>query len=151
MSGIGLRIPASFAGALERRCSGSRQNADVAGEGSRVTRARTAMLSAEPEVSRVNPQFPAIDLVEELRLRRWARLNYVCESQRRSDWHPVILNEMQLRDHETAENSDAGTGPESLVPLPDSRILRIDQAHAFPTRSRQTATPATARGEFHYS
>lgn len=42
-----------------------------------------------------------LDLIEELRLRRWARENYVPGDQRQRDWHPVVLEEMQQRDAET--------------------------------------------------
>jgi len=43
-----------------------------------------------------------IDLVEEFRLRRWARENYVALEGRSADWHPVILEEMERRDAEVA-------------------------------------------------
>src|SRR5690242_15556054 len=32
-----------------------------------------------------------LDFIEELRLRRWARENFVPVEQRQSNWHPVIL------------------------------------------------------------
>lgn len=41
-----------------------------------------------------------LDLIEELRLRRWARENYVPYPQRLSSWHPVIHDEMGLKDRE---------------------------------------------------
>jgi hypothetical protein len=41
-----------------------------------------------------------LDLIEELRLRRWARENYVPSDQRTGDLHPVVLEEMQQRDAE---------------------------------------------------
>ncbi|MER3415121.1 MAG: hypothetical protein C4297_02785 [Gemmataceae bacterium] len=41
-----------------------------------------------------------LDIIEELRLRRWARENYVPEEARRRDWHPVILDEMAQKDRE---------------------------------------------------
>jgi hypothetical protein len=44
-----------------------------------------------------------LDLIEELRLRRWARENYVPRSQRQLSWHPVILDEMGRRDLESSE------------------------------------------------
>jgi hypothetical protein len=44
-----------------------------------------------------------VDLIQELRLRRWARENYVPEGQREASWHPVILDEMQKKDLETEE------------------------------------------------
>jgi len=41
-----------------------------------------------------------VDLIEELRLRRWARENYVPSEQRVRSWHPVILDEMLRKDEE---------------------------------------------------
>jgi len=44
-----------------------------------------------------------LDFIEELRLRRWARENYVSETQRQLSWHPVILDEMARKDEELTE------------------------------------------------
>ena len=44
-----------------------------------------------------------VDFIEELRLRRWARENYVPSSQRELSWHPVILDEMNRKDIEVTE------------------------------------------------
>ena len=44
-----------------------------------------------------------MDLIEELRLRRWAREHYVPQERRESNWHPVILDEMSRKDLETCE------------------------------------------------
>jgi hypothetical protein len=41
-----------------------------------------------------------VDVIRELRLRRWARENYVPESERGRAWHPIVLDEMRLRDDE---------------------------------------------------
>ena len=41
-----------------------------------------------------------LDLVEEIRLRTWARLNYTAPEQRSGTWHPVVLEEMKRRDRE---------------------------------------------------
>ena len=41
-----------------------------------------------------------VDFIEELRLRRWARENYVPRNQRELSWHPVILDEMDPKDTE---------------------------------------------------
>jgi len=41
-----------------------------------------------------------VDFIEELKLRRWARENYVPTDGRRRDWHPIILEEMDRRDDE---------------------------------------------------
>ena len=39
-----------------------------------------------------------VDFIEELRLRRWARENYVPPGRRELSWHPVILDEMNRKD-----------------------------------------------------
>ncbi len=48
----------------------------------------------------VNSLMEDLDLIEELRLRRWARENFVPVSQRQPNWHPVILEEMGQKDRE---------------------------------------------------
>ena len=61
-------------------------------------------------------QTESVDLVEELRLRAWARANYVPAAERNSAWHPVLIDEMQRRDAEIGESEDfADAGP--YVPL----------------------------------
>ena len=39
-----------------------------------------------------------LDLIEELRMRRRARENYVPEGRREKSWHPVIHDEMTKKD-----------------------------------------------------
>ncbi len=41
-----------------------------------------------------------MDLIEELRLRRWAREHYVPAEKRDNGWHPVVHDEMKKKDHE---------------------------------------------------
>ena len=41
-----------------------------------------------------------LDLIEELRLRRWARENYVPRGQRQKTWHPIVHEEMRKKDVE---------------------------------------------------
>ena len=50
-----------------------------------------------------------VDFIEELRLRRWARENYVPRDRRELSWHPVILDEMSRKDVEMAEVEPAFT------------------------------------------
>lgn len=45
-----------------------------------------------------------IDVIEELRLRRWARENYVPADERDRSWHPIILEEMRRKDGEVSEH-----------------------------------------------
>lgn len=44
-----------------------------------------------------------MDLIEELRLRRWAREHYVPHGQRQRSWHPIIHEEMTKKDREMGE------------------------------------------------
>ena len=44
-----------------------------------------------------------LDLIEELRLRRWARENYVPSDERDTTWHPIILEEMRRKDGEVSD------------------------------------------------
>ncbi len=41
-----------------------------------------------------------LDFIEELRLRRWARENYVPPEQRKATWHPVVHEEMEKKDRD---------------------------------------------------
>ena len=41
-----------------------------------------------------------VDVIEEIRLRTWARLHYTRSENRDHDWHPIILDEMRSRDEE---------------------------------------------------
>jgi len=49
-----------------------------------------------------------VDFIEELRLRRWARENYVPTVQRDRAWHPIVLDEMNRKDGESREAALAG-------------------------------------------
>jgi hypothetical protein len=44
-----------------------------------------------------------LDFIEELRLRRWARENYVPRSRRQVSWHPVVHEEMERKEFEASE------------------------------------------------
>jgi hypothetical protein len=41
-----------------------------------------------------------LDFIEELRLRRWARENYVPPAERKNSWHPIVHQEMEKKDLE---------------------------------------------------
>lgn len=47
------------------------------------------------------PDVVQIDVIEEFKLRRWARENYVPPTQRDGTWHPIILEEMTSKDRDT--------------------------------------------------
>jgi hypothetical protein len=48
-----------------------------------------------------------LDFIEELRLRRWARENYVPFAQRQKSWHPVVQDEMHRKDAEALQADSA--------------------------------------------
>jgi hypothetical protein len=50
-----------------------------------------------------------LDFIEELRLRRWARENYVPPDERQDSWHPVSQEEMEKKDLEAGIHSAAPT------------------------------------------
>jgi len=66
------------------------------------------------------------DLVEELRLRRWARENYVASGHRDQTWHPLVLDEMRRRDQELTAAASYSAVARRIVPLvPDhGRLVR---------------------------
>ena len=73
-----------------------------------------------------SPDFGDVDFVRELRLRRWARENYVPADDRRSNWHPIVLQEMSAKDAETAKLQ-----PRNLpyVPLAPSATHLLHAGH----------------------
>lgn len=44
-----------------------------------------------------------LDMIEELKLRRWAREHYVPRSQRERSWHPIVLEEMEKKDRDLSQ------------------------------------------------
>src|SRR5262245_57209752 len=107
--------------------------------------ALTVAQSKNPKSQIENPM--SLDLVEELRLRRWARANHVPVADRDADWHPVILDEMSCKDLELEEEQQA---PRSggFAPLG----AELPAFHA-PQRShgpRFLASPQRS-GELHYT
>ncbi len=71
-----------------------------------------------------------IDPVKELRLRRWARENYVPMDQRSLDWHPVVLQEMCDRDEELSRNPEQNSRNTDYVPLAPSETYVLHPGHA---------------------
>lgn len=69
------------------------------------------------------------DLAKELRLRRWARKNYVSAENRSAKWHPVVLDEMRKRDLELKHRQAGQTICSTFVPLPPTEFRRFDEAH----------------------
>lgn len=75
-----------------------------------------------------------LDIIRELQLRRWARINFVPASMRNVAWHPVVHEEMQKRDEELAEQIRSRPSSLGFVPLPPTFISRIDAGHESPGR-----------------
>ena len=70
-----------------------------------------------------------LDLTREFRLRRWARRNYVSVENRSAEWHAIVLDEMRQRELELASRSAGQTICGTFVPLPPTRMQRVDEAH----------------------
>ena len=67
-----------------------------------------------------------VDVVEELRLRRWARENYVPAAERDGLWHPIILEEMCRKDRDLASVHDL---PRSMTPVMPAGVRFLHSAH----------------------
>lgn len=91
----------------------------------------------------------ALDFIEELRLRQWARRNYVPADRRGGEWHPIVLDEMLSRDRELTPPTAAApilpAAPDAVemppgidgigrryVPLPPTHVSIVHQAHTMP-------------------
>ncbi len=73
----------------------------------------------------------SIDLIQELRLRKWAREHYVSASQRGRTWHPIVLEEMQFRDEELrAAQAGLDLPCSPYVPLAPLETCFLDDPHA---------------------
>ena len=71
-----------------------------------------------------------INVIRELRLRRWARNHYVPAKERLSTWNPVVLEEMMVRDSEIQSQVDnAPPLVSQFVPLSPEPVNILHQAH----------------------
>ena len=71
----------------------------------------------------------AIDLVQELRLRRWARENYVAVEFRDPSWHAHVLDEMCRRDDELELVDVYGGVAQRIVPLVSELLPALRGPH----------------------
>ena len=81
-----------------------------------------------------------MDMLKELRLRRWARENFVSPEERSADWHQVVLDEMRLRDAELAAMLSGGYFGSNLVPLEPTTYF-FDVPHLGPTQPHFLSKP----------
>jgi hypothetical protein len=92
-----------------------------------------------------------LDLVAELRLRQWARRNYVPATARQdSDWHAVVINEMRRmdRDQDLIEATQSVVTSAGVVSLEPSlhQAIRIDEPHAeIPAPKMHFIRPAASQ------
>ena len=103
------------------------------------------MIAEPPAPSPTAP--PHLDLVEELRLRRWARHNYAAPEDRSRRWHPVILDEMLRKDRELADDERDHPG-RTYAPIAPAAIA-VQRRHAVGP-PRFLASPSQI-SEFHYT
>jgi hypothetical protein len=95
---------------------------------------RLLLLLAGNNRIRIMPdcQTAGIDLIKELRLRKWARMHYVPREKRCRSWHPIVLAEMAQKDVELEESPRRYGSASSYVPLAPAPALRgphADFAH----------------------
>ena len=92
-----------------------------------------------------------MDILNELRLRRWARENFVPPEQRSDEWDAAILSEMRRRDAELASITSAEAFGTKFVPLEPATYF-FDIPHLGPTTPHFLSKPdrraATIDGEW---
>ncbi len=90
-----------------------------------------------------------MDLIRELRLRHWARVNYVPLDQRRETWHPIVLEEMRRRDAELNRMSAGVPMGLGYVPLQPTDIRVLHEAHdSYPDpKLLRTARPSDVHAD----
>jgi hypothetical protein len=90
-----------------------------------------------------------LDLIDELRLRCWARENYRPIDQRTASWHPVILDEMSRRDAEASIFLEPQYPP-SLPSHPRRLDSTFGPHEISPYFARALAHEPTQPEEMHY-
>ena len=71
-----------------------------------------------------------VDAVEELRLRCWARRNYLPIWERDSGLNPIVLEEMAARDQELSAMDPLDALASMIVPLEPDALQFLHPAHA---------------------
>ena len=88
-----------------------------------------------------------LDFIEELKLRRWARLNYVAPVDRDDSWHPVVHDEMRNADRDMMRRGTEERAALTYVPLLPS-VMRLDTNHS--DRLRSGGEPAASPVEMQF-
>lgn len=73
------------------------------------------------------------DLIDELRMRGWARANHIPAPQRPDSWHPIILDEMRRMDAEVPAPYSPVSTPRigaSYVPVVPTNVYMVHPGHA---------------------
>lgn len=86
-----------------------------------------------------------MDIVKELRLRRWAREHYVPIAERAADWDAVILDEMRIRDEDFASIIPADNPGANIVPL-EPTTHYFDTPHLGPLSPHFLTKPERQAG-----
>ncbi|MCH7687722.1 MAG: hypothetical protein IH899_13730 [Planctomycetes bacterium] len=73
-----------------------------------------------------------VDFIKELRLRRWARCNYVAQSERHNSLHPIVLDEMSKRDLERDLQAFQPPPSAAFVPLEPTDSHLLHSPHQLP-------------------
>jgi len=89
-----------------------------------------------------------VDFVEELRLRRWARINHVPPDDRDLSWNAIILDEMARRDEEI-DDETRNLPFAGIAPIGEQRP-KFHSAHDEGTGPRFLASPQRS-GELYYT
>ena len=94
-----------------------------------------------------NVDLDTTDLIQELRLRKWAREHYVNERDRNDDeWHPVVLDEMRRKDDEFRMLCSRQTIVTSYVPLAPTSSHIVHNGHidrfGLPAQHSTRQTPS---------
>ncbi len=90
-----------------------------------------------------------VDFIAELRLRQWARNNYIPAMVRQdSDWHPIVLDEMRRKDadleaQELMMSQQSGMVVPLMPEMPDN--TRLDAAHQAIPAPQFLSNPAAAQ------
>ena len=70
-----------------------------------------------------------VDLIDELRMRGWARANHIPADQRPESWHPIILDEMRRMDIDDALRAAPASIGSAYVPVVPTSVYMVHPGH----------------------